>query len=106
MALEVDMVSLKDSMDSLRDSSAMQSVQSLASTVTSQFHSGPGQLGEDERAVSVAAGSILAVLGLYRRTFPGLLGAAAGGVLIWMGVTGHCPFSPEGTVGRMVEENH
>jgi hypothetical protein len=106
IALEVDMVSLKDSMDSLKDSSAMQSMRSIADTVTSQFHSGPGQLGEDERAVSVAAGSILAVLGLYRRTFPGLLGAAAGGVLIWMGVTGHCPFSPEGTVGRALEEHH
>jgi uncharacterized membrane protein len=100
------MVSLKDSMDSLKDSSAMQSMRSLADTVTSRFHSEPGQLGEDERAVSVAAGSILAVLGLYRRSFPGLLGAAAGGVLIWMGVTGHCPFSPEGTVGKAVEEHH
>ena len=100
------MVSLKDSMDSLKDSSAMQSMRSLADTVTSRFHSEPGQLGEDERAVSVAAGSILAVLGLYRGTFSGLLGAAAGGVLIWMGVTGHCPFSPEGTIGRKVEEHH
>src|SRR3954454_17436747 len=98
------MVSLKDSLDSLKDSSAMQSMQSMADSITSRFHSGPGQLGEDERAVSVAAGPILAVLGLYRRSSPGLLGAAAGGVLIWMGVTGHCPFSPEGTVGQKVED--
>jgi uncharacterized membrane protein len=79
-------------------------MQSMAERVSSQFHSEPGQLGEDERAVSVAAGSILAVLGLYRGTFSGLLGAAAGGVLIWMGVTGHCPFAPEGTIGHAVEE--
>jgi uncharacterized membrane protein len=93
-------------MVSLKDSAALQSMRSMADTVTSRFHSEPGQLGEDERAVSVAAGSILTVLGLYRRSFPGLLGAAAGGVLIWMGITGHCPFGPEGTVGHMVEEHH
>ena len=91
-------------MVSLKEIPGVQSMQSVADRVTSQFHSAPGQLGEDERAVAVAAGSILTVLGLYRRSFPGLLGAAAGGVLIWMGVTGHCPFSPEGTIGHAVEQ--
>src|SRR4051812_26889093 len=95
--MEVDMVSLKGS-------PALKSMRSLADTVTSQFHSEPGQLGEDERAVSVAAGSILAVLGLSRRSFPGLLGAAVGGLLIWMGISGHCPFGPEGTLGSLTED--
>jgi MFS family permease len=49
-------------MVSRKDSPALQSMQSMADSITSRFHSQPGQLGEDERAVSVAAGSILAVL--------------------------------------------
>lgn len=47
-------------------------------------------VGEDERTVSVAAGSILAILGLARRTLPGLLVAGVGGALVYRGVTGRC----------------
>ena len=44
-----------------------------------------------ERTVSVAAGSILALLGLGRRDLAGLLIAGVGGGLIYRGATGHCP---------------
>lgn len=47
-------------------------------------------VGVDERAVSIAAGSILAALGTYWRSLPGLLIAGVGGALIHRGVTGHC----------------
>jgi uncharacterized membrane protein len=47
-------------------------------------------VGGDERIVSMAAGSILAVLGLSRQSLPGLLVAAVGGSLIYRGASGHC----------------
>jgi uncharacterized membrane protein len=48
-------------------------------------------VGSSERAVSVAAGSILALLGLSRRSLPGLLVGGIGGALAYRGATGHCP---------------
>jgi uncharacterized membrane protein len=48
-------------------------------------------VADSERAVSVAAGSIIALLGLSRGSLPGLLGIAVGGSLIYRGATGHCP---------------
>lgn len=48
-------------------------------------------VGDGERLVSVAAGSIVALLGLSRGTLPGLLVAGVGGALAYRGVTGHCP---------------
>lgn len=48
-------------------------------------------VSEPERAVSLAAGSILALLGISRRTLPGLLVGAVGGAMIYRGATGHCP---------------
>jgi len=47
-------------------------------------------VGENERAVSVAAGAILALQGLSRGSIPGLLTAAVGGMLISRGISGHC----------------
>src|SRR4051794_3807448 len=47
-------------------------------------------VGENERAVSVAAGAILALQGLSRGSIPGLLTAAVGGMLITRGISGHC----------------
>lgn len=47
-------------------------------------------VGDDERAVSLAAGSILAILGLSRMSVPGLLIAGVGGALAYRGATGHC----------------
>ena len=44
-----------------------------------------------ERAVSVAAGSILAMLGIARRGWPGIIIGAVGGGLIYRGATGYCP---------------
>lgn len=43
-----------------------------------------------ERTASVAAGAGLVLYGASRRSFPGLLLALLGGVLIKRGVTGHC----------------
>lgn len=48
-------------------------------------------LGTGERIVSGAAGSILALLGLSRRDWPGLLIASVGGALIYRCATGHSP---------------
>lgn len=46
-------------------------------------------IGQAERTVSLAAGAILAALGLARRSGPGLLIAAGGGALLYRGATGH-----------------
>jgi len=48
-------------------------------------------VGDSERAVSVAAGAIVGLLGLSRASLPGLLGAAVGGALVYRGITGTCP---------------
>src|SRR4051794_11797593 len=50
----------------------------------------PVNVGDAERQVSVAAGAVLAALGLSRFSVPGLLVAGVGGALIARGVTGHC----------------
>jgi uncharacterized membrane protein len=50
-------------------------------------------VGANERTVSLAAGGVLALLGLsrgVRGSVPGLLVAALGGGLIYRGVSGHC----------------
>lgn len=47
-------------------------------------------VGDGERAVSMAAGAIVGLLGLSRRSIPGLLGAAVGGAMVYRGVTGTC----------------
>ena len=51
----------------------------------------PVNVGDGERAVSVAAGAILALTGISRRSLPGLLIAGVGGAMIYRGSTGHCP---------------
>lgn len=47
-------------------------------------------VGHRERAASVAAGSILALLGASRRSVPGLLIAGVGAAMVQRGLTGHC----------------
>ena len=51
---------------------------------------GPTNVGQVERALSVAAGGALALLGARRRGLPGAAMAAAGMVLLQRGATGHC----------------
>jgi uncharacterized membrane protein len=51
---------------------------------------GPVNVGETERYGSIIGGAALATAGLSRRSLPGLLIAALGGLLILRGVTGHC----------------
>jgi uncharacterized membrane protein len=48
-------------------------------------------VGHNERIISVAAGSIAALIGLSRRSLPGFVVAGIGGALVYRGVTGHCP---------------
>jgi uncharacterized membrane protein len=48
-------------------------------------------VGDVERTVSVAAGGLIALLGLSRRSVPGLLLAGVGGGLIYRGLSGRCP---------------
>jgi len=47
-------------------------------------------VGTSERAVSIAAGTILAMLGVARRDLTGLVIAGVGGGLLYRGATGHC----------------
>src|SRR4051812_269307 len=47
-------------------------------------------VGPKERDVSMAAGAIVALQGLSRRTLPGLIEAGIGGVLLYRGATGQC----------------
>jgi uncharacterized membrane protein len=48
-------------------------------------------VGDLERLVSTVGGGALALFGLQRRTLGGLLVAAAGGGLLYRGLTGRCP---------------
>jgi uncharacterized membrane protein len=48
-------------------------------------------VGRNERLVSVAAGAVLSLFGLSRRSIPGLLTAGVGGMMVYRGATGHCP---------------
>jgi len=47
-------------------------------------------VGKTERKLSLAAGALLAGLGLTRGSLPGLLLAAAGGLIAYRGLTGYC----------------
>jgi uncharacterized membrane protein len=47
-------------------------------------------VNDQERMISGAAGAVLALLGVSRRSIPGLLLAAIGGSLIYRAATGHC----------------
>jgi uncharacterized membrane protein len=47
-------------------------------------------VGSIERTVSVAAGSILALSGLARRSVPGSVIGVIGGAMLYRGITGHC----------------
>jgi len=48
-------------------------------------------VGNGERMVSLAAGSIVTMLGLSRRSLPGVMLATVGAGLLYRGATGHCP---------------
>lgn len=47
-------------------------------------------VGKPERVVSSIGGGVLLLLGLARRSLPGLALAALGGSLLYRGLTGHC----------------
>jgi uncharacterized membrane protein len=47
-------------------------------------------VGPEERTASVLGGAVLAGIGLARGGLCGLLVAAAGGALVYRGVSGHC----------------
>jgi uncharacterized membrane protein len=48
-------------------------------------------ISDTERWLSLCGGGALALFGLSRGSIPGLLVAAAGGTLVYRGLTGHCP---------------
>lgn len=52
--------------------------------------SGLQNVGNPERAISIAAGAILAGLGLRRRDAAGIFIAGVGSALAFRGITGHC----------------
>jgi uncharacterized membrane protein len=47
-------------------------------------------VGSTERSASLAAGSLITMLGLSRRSVPGLLIAGLGGMIMYRGASGHC----------------
>src|SRR4051812_45838640 len=47
-------------------------------------------VGDSERMISAIGGGVLALIGLSRRSVPGLVFAAVGGALVYRGVTGKC----------------
>lgn len=49
-------------------------------------------VGNTERKASLAAGALIAGLGLKRGSFLGLLMALAGGMIAYRGLTGYCGF--------------
>jgi uncharacterized membrane protein len=67
-------------------------------------------VGDAERKVSVAAGAVLAGLGVAHQSIPGLLIAAVGGGMIYRGVSGHCPvyqlMDIDTTEGQASSESH
>lgn len=63
---------------------------SLTSSSNALTRNKEQNVGGGEKIVSLAAGSILAMLGLRRRSIPGLMMAAVGTALTLRGATGHC----------------
>jgi uncharacterized membrane protein len=51
---------------------------------------GPVNVGHAERYGSIIGGAALAVMGLSRRSLPGLLLAGMGGLFVMRGLAGHC----------------
>ena len=51
---------------------------------------GPVNIGHRERYASMIGGAAVVVLGLSRRSLPGLLLAGLGGLFVMRGVAGHC----------------
>ncbi len=48
-------------------------------------------VNENERLISGAAGAMLTLLGISRRSIPGLILAGVGGSLLYRAASGHCP---------------
>jgi uncharacterized membrane protein len=71
--------------------STMEAESGSTSDNASRSSSARGNVGDVERKVSLAAGGILALIGLGRRDLTGLLIAGVGGGLIYRGVSGQCP---------------
>ena len=62
----------------------------IGSQVTEFIERQEVNVGSAERSASVAAGALLAVLGISRRSLPGMLVAGIGGMMLYRGATGHC----------------
>jgi uncharacterized membrane protein len=56
-----------------------------------QSHEKEVNVGRSERSASLVAGSLLTMLGLSRRSVPGLLVAGVGVMIVYRGASGHCP---------------
>lgn len=64
----------------------------------------PRNVGEKERRLSMGTGACLALLGLSRRSGPGLIAALAGASLVYRGWSGHCWLYEQ--LGLNSAENH
>lgn len=72
----------------------------------SQFGCGQMNVGSGERLISVAAGSLLSLLGLARRDKVGLAIAGLGGAMLYRGATGRCRLYEALEVSTVNEQPH
>jgi uncharacterized membrane protein len=75
-------------------------------TSTNGYAAHRQNVADGERIVSVAAGAILAGLGLARRDLTGLAIAGVGGALAYRGATGHCSVYQSIGVDTASEQQH
>lgn len=73
-----------------REAGQGQQPQQLSERKEPQRPGGKVNVGEAERIASVAAGAVMAAVGIARRSVSGAVVAGLGGALIHRGVTGHC----------------
>jgi uncharacterized membrane protein len=76
--------------ESIRDAEKTAPTRADRETADSVPASGVKNVGGAERVASAVAGGLLVALGLRNRTAGGLAAAAAGGGLLYRGLTGHC----------------
>ncbi len=66
----------------------MDQIRSLPDQISNPTHV---NVGQNERSISLAIGTLIAAYGLTRGSLSGLATAAIGAGLIYRGATGHCP---------------
>lgn len=63
----------------------------------------PVNLSTNERMVSAVAGGALFLFGLNRLSVPAVVLTTVGGLLLFRGLGGYCPFTADRSAGRLGE---